>query len=117
MIRARVSYEVNAAVITSPDTTTNEKNITVEGNASPTTTIVLQNNGEEVGSMVVGADGEFAIPAELIEGLNEFKVTSSVEGREVGESTPVTVTLDTKKPELTITNPVNGDKTNRETLL
>ena len=118
MIRARVSYEVNAPVITSPttDTTTNEKNLTVEGNASPTTTIQLDNNGEEVESMVVGADGKFAIPTELSEGLNEFTVTSTLDGREVGESTPVTVTLDTMKPELTITNPVNGDKTNRETV-
>ncbi|WP_075617726.1 S8 family peptidase [Paenisporosarcina indica] len=118
MIRARVSYEVNEPVITSPatGTTTNEKNLTVEGNASPTTTILLKNNGKEVASILVGSNGKFAIPAVLSEGVNEFKVTSILDGRKVGESAPVTVTLDTKKPELTITNPINGDKTNRETV-
>ena len=33
-----------------------------------------------------------------------------------GTSSPVTVVLDTVNPELTITNPKNGDTTNRETV-
>ena len=56
MIRARVSYEVLGPVITSPaaDLVTNEAAITVEGTASPTTTIELKQNGEDAGSVVVG---------------------------------------------------------------
>jgi len=118
MIRARVSYEVNAPLITSPAAgfTTNEPTVTVEGSASPTTTVLLQNNGEEVESVLVGEDGKFAIPAELTEGQNEFKAISSLDGRVTGESASVTVVLDTLKPVLKIDNPKNGDKTNRETV-
>nr|WP_176555891.1 S8 family peptidase [Virgibacillus ndiopensis] len=118
MIRARVSYEVSTPVITSPEEnfTTSEKSLTVEGNASPTTTIQLLDNGEEVGTAEVGDDGKFAIPTELDEGENVFKAVSILDGAETGESDPVTVTLDTQKPELTIDNPENGDKSNRETV-
>ncbi|MGB5947477.1 S8 family serine peptidase [Paenisporosarcina sp.] len=118
MIRARVSYEVNTPVITSPtdDLATNDSAITIEGTASPTTTIQLKNNGEEVGSVVVGDEGTFAIPTELTEGSNEFTAVSILDGRVTGESAPVTVILDTMNPELTIDSPIDGDKTNRETV-
>ncbi|EPD53126.1 hypothetical protein HMPREF1210_00857 [Paenisporosarcina sp. HGH0030] len=118
MIRARVSYEVSAPVITSPtsDLATNKSAITIEGSASPTTTIKLKNNGGVAGSVVVGNDGKFAIQTELTEGLNVFTATSSLDGKVTGESAPVSVILDTVKPNLTIDSPKNGDKTNRETV-
>ncbi|MFJ7969758.1 S8 family serine peptidase [Psychrobacillus sp. NPDC096389] len=118
MIRARVSYEVNGPIITAPvaDTVTNEKSITVEGTASPTTTIELKQNGEVASSVVVGEDGKFAIPAELTEGINEFTAVSNLDGRVTGESTPVSVILDTLKPKLTIDSPKDGEKTNRESV-
>lgn len=119
MIRARVSYEVHAPIITSPaeNFTTNESSITIEGTASPTTTIQLKNNGEDAGTAVVGEDGKFTIKNELAEGVNEFKAVSTLNGKVTGESAPVTVTLDTENPELTIDNPKNGDKSNRETVM
>ena len=118
MIRARVSYEVNTPVITSPTDglATNDSAITIEGSASPTTTIQLKNNAEEVESVVVQEDGTFAIPTELTEGSNEFTAVSILDGRVTGESDPVTVILDTMNPELTIDSPIDGDKTNRETV-
>ncbi|KQL37290.1 S8 family peptidase [Psychrobacillus sp. FJAT-21963] len=118
MIRARVSYEVSAPVITSPaaNLTTSQEALTVEGTASPTATIELKQNGKDSGSVIVGNDGKFAIPATLTEGANEFKVVSVLDGRTTGESEPVTVILDTIKPEMTITSPKNGDKTNRESV-
>ncbi|MGP4108946.1 S8 family serine peptidase [Virgibacillus sp. L01] len=118
MIRSRVSYEVNDPVISSPseDSITSEPNMTVEGTASPTTTVQLLNNGEEIGTAEVGEDGQFAIPTELSEGENEFKVLSMMNGGVAGESETVTVTLDTMSPELTIDSPEDGDKTNRETV-
>ena len=118
MIRARVSYEVQAPAITSPadGLVTSEPTTTVEGTASPTTTVELQNNGEEAGSAEVGADGTFSIPVELEEGSNELVAVSTLNGGETGESEAVTVTLDTEAPALTIDNPVDGDKTNRETV-
>lgn len=118
MVRARVSYEVEAPVITSPaeNELTSEPSLTVEGTASPTTTVQLLNNGEEVGTAEVGDDGNFAIPTELTEGENVFTAVSLLDGSETGESAPVTVTLDTQAPELTIDSPQDGDKTNRETV-
>ncbi|GAA0588382.1 bacillopeptidase F [Virgibacillus siamensis] len=118
MIRARVSYEVAAPEITSPDEglITNDPNLTVEGTASPTTTIQLMNNGEEAGTAEIGDNGKFAIDVEMNEGANEFKAVSKLDGAVTGESDPVTVTLDTTKPELTIDSPQDGDKTNRETV-
>ena len=118
MIRARVSYEVSEPVITTPktDTVTNEENIVIEGTASPTTTIALHNNGEEVESAVVGNNGKFSFQTVLTEGDNEFTAVAKVDGRVAGTSSPVTVVLDTVNPELTITSPKNGDTTNRETV-
>ncbi|ASK64399.1 peptidase S8 [Virgibacillus phasianinus] len=118
MIRARVSYEVDAPVITSPgeDTITNEPNITVEGTASPTTTVQLVNNEEEIGTAEVGDDGKFAISTELTEGENVLKAVSLLDGAQTGESAPVAVTLDTEAPAITIDSPQDGDKTNRETV-
>nr|WP_281349719.1 S8 family peptidase [Ornithinibacillus caprae] len=118
MIRARVAYEVDEPVITSPADgfITNDAAVTVEGSASPTTTLNLLNNGEEVGSAEIGDDGSFAIDVELTEGENEFTAVSIVNGEEAKESEAVTMTLDTQAPELTIDNPVDGDKTNRETV-
>lgn len=118
MIRARVSYEVETPAITSPDDgyMTNEADVTVEGTASPSTTIELLNNGDEVDSVEVGEDGTFAFDQELAEGENEFVAVSKVDGATTGESETVTVTLDTEAPELTIDQPTDGDKSNRETV-
>ena len=118
MIRARVSYEVETPVISSPaeDFITNESDITIEGTASPTTTIELLSDGEAVDSVEVGDDGEFSFDQELSEGENEFVAVSKIDGAKTGESDPVMVTLDTEAPEVTIDNPVDGDKSNRETV-
>src|SRR5699024_1573950 len=64
MIRARVAYEVDDPVITSPEegTITNASEVTVEGTATPETSVKLMNNGEEVGAADIGDNGEFAIP-------------------------------------------------------
>ncbi|MBY7143954.1 S8 family serine peptidase [Virgibacillus sp. NKC19-3] len=118
MIRARVSYEAEEPVITTPaeDLITNEADLSVEGTASPTTTVQLMNNGEEVGTQEIGDDGEFSIPADLTEGENELTAVSVIDGTSIGESDPVTVTLDTEEPELTIDNPQDGEKSNQETV-
>lgn len=118
MIRSRVSYEVESPTITSPaeGLITNEAEVSVEGTASPTTSVKLMNNGEEVSTVEVNDDGSFAVPAELSEGDNEFVAVTILDGAEVMESEPVSVILDTEAPELTIDNPKDGDKSNRETV-
>lgn len=118
MIRARVSYEVVGPIITSPETglVTNETQFTVQGTASPTTTIELTQNGEDAGSVIVDEAGKFSIETELTEGANEFVAVSVLDGRVTGQSEPATVVLDTLKPVLTIDSPIDGEKTNRETV-
>src|SRR5699024_10369433 len=118
MIRARVSYEVETPVISSPaeDFITNESDITIEGTASPTTTIELLSDGEAVDSVEVGDDGEFSFDQELSEGENEFVAVSKIDGAKTGESDPDMVTLDTEAPEVTIDNTVDVVKSNRETV-
>ena len=118
MIRARVDYEITKPVITTPDASymTNEEAVTIEGEASPTTTIQLNNNGEEVATAEIGDDGAFSFDTTLTEGANEFVATTRVGGDSAGSSEPVTITLDTVKPTLSISSPSDGDVTNRETV-
>lgn len=119
MIRARVDFEVSTPVITSPAESgelTNEPAFTVEGTASPTTDIRLDSNGEEAGTVTVGDDGKFSFDVTLEEGDNTFTATSLLGGKVTGTSAPVTITLDTIQPELTVESPADGDKTNRETV-
>ncbi len=118
MIRARVDYEIAKPVITTPESglVTNQETVTIEGTASPTTTIQLKNNGEEVGSAEIGDDGTFSFDANLTEGENKFVAVTLFGGDTAGSSEPVTVTLDTVAPALTIDSPEDGDLTNRETV-
>ncbi|HLQ71818.1 MAG TPA: carboxypeptidase regulatory-like domain-containing protein, partial [Bacillota bacterium] len=118
MIRSRVSYEVEKPVIEAPadGDITSEEEVTVEGIASPTTQVKLLNNGEEAGTVDVTDEGDFSLSVELDEGDNELTAVSVMDGEEVDESDPVTITLDTIAPELTIDTPADGEKTNRETV-
>lgn len=118
MIRARVSYEVEGPVITSPEEgfITNETQLNVEGTASPTTSVKLLNNGEEVDTVEVGNEGTFNIPVDLSEGDNELVAVTLLDGREIMESESVTIVSDTEAPELTIDSPEDGTKSKNETV-
>lgn len=117
MIRARVAYEVETPVITSPvdGLNTNEAGVTVEGSASPETTIEVLQNGEAVEKVEIGQDGGFAVDTELTEGENEFTAVAYVNGEQAIESEKVTVVLDREAPELDIKSPEDGAYTNHET--
>lgn len=118
MIRALVDYEMDTPVITSPeeDYITSEAEITVEGKATPTTKIQLMINGETVERKEVDDNGDFSIPATLIEGKNALTAVTTVDGKPVAESETVTITLDTTAPKLTIDSPGDNEKLNRETV-
>jgi bacillopeptidase F len=117
MIRARVNFEVTPPTITSPidGTFTNNENVSVEGKAAPTTTVHVINNGEEVATATATEQGTFSIDIQLTEGTNILTTKASTANGTTEESEPVTVVLDQDNPELTITSPENGTKTNRET--
>ncbi|WP_461182453.1 S8 family serine peptidase [Virgibacillus kimchii] len=117
MIRSVVEYEVDDPVITSPKDglITNETETAVEGTATPEMSVSVLNNGEEVGTAEIGEDAAFSINTGLTEGDNEITAITLVDGEEAKQSEPVTVTLDTEAPELTIASPEDGEMTNRET--
>ncbi|MBN8190875.1 S8 family serine peptidase [Bacillus sp. NTK074B] len=118
MIRATVNYEVTAPVITSPKdgSFTNKDSITVEGTSAPTTTVHLYNGEEEVGTADTGDDGTFSADVSLHEGENVLTAKAATEQGMTGPSDSVTVILDQNKPELAITSPEDGMKTNREAI-
>ncbi|MGV3487087.1 MAG: S8 family serine peptidase [Tuberibacillus sp.] len=118
MIRADVSYEVVPPVITSPKdgTFTNQDTVTVTGKAAPTTTVTLYNNGEEAGTVSVGDDGTFTKDVTLSDGENVLTAKASTDNGSTDPSQPVKVVLDKAAPELTITSPTDGSKTNHETI-
>src|SRR5699024_471507 len=110
--------ELETPVINSPNDgeITSDKDVTVEGTASPTTEVKLLNSGEDVGAVDVDDDGEFSIPIELNEGANELVAVNVMDDEEVDQCEPVNITVDTKAPILTIHKSADGQKTNRETV-
>ncbi|SHF76463.1 S8 family serine peptidase [Ornithinibacillus halophilus] len=118
MIRANVAYGVENSEITSPidGSITNETTITVEGTATPTTTVELYNNDVLAGTVEIDDSGSFAADVDLSEGENSLVTKTYVDGELAKIGDPVTVTLDTALPELTVTNPLEGDKFNRGTV-
>ncbi|WP_175991103.1 S8 family peptidase [Bacillus sp. Marseille-Q1617] len=118
MIRATVNYEVTAPVITSPKdgSYTKDESVTVEGTSAPTTTVHLYNGDEEVAQAETAEDGTFSADVTLNDGENVISAKAATEQGMTGASEPVTITLDQVKPELAITSPEEGLKTNREAI-
>ncbi|KXZ14861.1 peptidase S8 [Bacillus nakamurai] len=118
MIRALVDYEASVPEITSPQdkSFTNKEKLTVKGIASPETAVRLYNDEKEAAQTKAGADGTFQTDVLLRKGANRLTASSSTDRGSTDASSPVTVILDQDKPDLTIDNPKNGDKTNKETV-
>ncbi|WP_273852181.1 S8 family peptidase [Guptibacillus spartinae] len=115
MIRAVVDYELTAPKITSPkdESYTKKKSILVEGETAPSTTVKLYNNGEEKVTTSSDNDGNFSEEIQLSEGENRLTARASTDRGMTEESEAVLVILDQEKPELTITSPKDGWKTNK----
>ncbi|WP_045519063.1 S8 family serine peptidase [Neobacillus niacini] len=116
MIRAQVKYESMTPVITTPKDAaiTNQSTITVEGQASPSTKVHLFNKGKEEAATTAREDGTFSVDVTLQNGENVLTATSSSDRGSTEPSDPVKITLDQAKPELTITKPADGFKTNQQ---
>lgn len=118
MIRATVNYELQVPVIHSPsnESFTNKKEVTVEGTSSPNTTIDVFNDGEKAGTTETNGEGKFSLSLTLKNGVNTLTAKAKTDVGSTDASAPVTITLDQDKPELAITSPKDGSKTNRETV-
>ena len=118
MIRATVNYELQVPTITSPKdgAYTNKKSVTVEGKSSPETTIDLFNDGEQIATTETNASGDFSVAVELKNGVNTLTAKAKTDVGSTDPSEPVTIIFDQDKPELAITSPADGSKTNKETV-
>ncbi len=118
MIRANVDYEVTPPTITSPadGSYTNKKEVTVEGEAAPNTTVEIMNDGEKAAETTADEEGTFSSPINLKAGENEITAKVTAENGSTDLSEAVTVILDEDSPELDITSPTDGSKSNRETV-
>ncbi|KIL35108.1 serine protease [Cohnella kolymensis] len=116
MIRAIVRYPVNAPVIASPapNSFTNQTSITVTGSSPANGATVNIYNGTELAGSGTVAEGQFSIPVSLQPGQNQLTAEAVVNGKSTDRSEPVIVTLDQTVPELTVTAPADGFKTNVE---
>ncbi|MBT2682437.1 S8 family peptidase [Bacillus sp. ISL-37] len=118
MIRAVVDYEVTAPTISSPvdGSYTNERTVTVKGEAAPTTNVHIYNDGEEIATVAANDDRSYEVEVELQEGENTLTAKASTEQGVTDPSEAVKVTYDPHAPELTITSPADSSKINKETV-
>lgn len=92
-------------------TATSSENITLNGYATPGTTVKLFLNGPEVGSTVVGSDGGFTINGiTLNEGKNTlFAKAVDNQGNESENTNSFYIVLDKKGPKFEELKPGDGD--------
>lgn len=90
---------------------TNKKKLTLNGISEPGSTVDLFMNGSKKSSIVTSNDGIFTFPdLALTEGKNTvFAKATDKNGNESDDSEKVIVVLDTKKPEVKVISPVNGE--------
>ena len=113
-----MNYEVSAPAFTSPadGSYTNEEEVALEGVTSPNMTVEVYKGEEVAATVTAGGDGKFSAPVTLAEGENTFTARVTTERGYSETSTPVTVTYDADAPVLTVTSPVDGSKSNRESV-
>lgn len=125
MIRSVVDYGINIPRVEKPAITSPEqgeviaeKNINLEGTASPLTQVEILNNGKSISEAAnVSEEGEFSIPIELTEGKNTLKVISLYEGQVASVSETVSLIVDSESPVVTITSPEDGLVTNEKNIV
>lgn len=89
-----------------------EKFIKISGAAEIDSSVKLFVNGPEVKETKTGSDGTFTFEGvELIEGGNLIFAKATSSGKtESQKSETLTIVFDTKKPEIQLISPVNGQK-------
>ena len=90
---------------------TNKKKLTLNGISEPGSSVFLFMNGSKKSSIITSNDGLFTFTdLELTEGKNTiFARATDKNDNESDDSEKAIVVLDTKKPEIKIDSPVNGE--------
>ncbi|MBL8957603.1 MAG: hypothetical protein JNK82_42910 [Myxococcaceae bacterium] len=104
-----------APVITSPadGSTTNDGTPTITGTAPPGSTVTVKEGGTVICTATADAAGAFSCTpmTALPDGPHTFTAVATVGGTDSPPSTPVTVTVDTTPPVVTITDGPMGTTT------
>lgn len=118
LIRALVRYPVGAPVITQPvdGSFTNVETITVEGTLVVDGAVVSVYNGDERVGQTTVENGTFSLPITLHDGENIISAEAEFDGKLTDRSKEVHVTLKKTRPHLTVDRPLDGFKTNLESL-
>ncbi|WP_417897679.1 carboxypeptidase regulatory-like domain-containing protein [Bacillus haimaensis] len=100
MIRAVVNNSLPVPVIESPlnDSFTKESKVIVKGQATPSSTVIIQNNGKDKAKGKSKEDGSFAISVDLKKGENRLTAVTETKDGRTDPSEAVNIILDQKKP-------------------
>ncbi len=90
---------------------TNQKTITIEGFAKSGTTVILYLNGPEKGETLTDGEGKFVFEnIQLMDGRNTlFAKLVDGNGNKSENSETEVITVDDKKPDITINEPKDGE--------
>lgn len=100
MIRAVVNNSIPVPVIESPlnNSFTNESKIVVTGKATPSSTVIIQNNGKDIATGKSNEDGSFAISVNVKKGENSLTAVTVTKDGRTEPSEAVNIIFDKKQP-------------------
>lgn len=108
-----------APVITAPEdgSTITDPTPTITGTGEPGATVTVEIDGDEVGDVVVAADGTWSLPLTdpLDDGEHTVAATQTDEAGNTSEADEVTFVVDTEVSPPVITAPADGSSTNDTT--
>ena len=106
--------------IDSRDNITNNENPTITGLSASGATVELFSSGVSVGITTADNDGNWQIEVEnnLTDGVREITaVATDAAGNQSVSSAPLSITIDSSNPQITLTNPVTGTDLNQSSRL
>lgn len=100
MIRAVVNNSLPVPVIESPvnNSFINESKIVVTGKATPSSTVIIQNNGKDIATGKSNEDGAFAISVNVKKGENSLTAVTVTKDGRTDPSEAVNIIFDKKQP-------------------
>ncbi len=117
MIRGIMEYSLDTPLITNLDEInfTNKDSITIEGEVTSDSIVNVYINGSKIDELET-EDRKFTGEIELPADENSITVTATLDGKETEPSAPIMVIKDKEAPEVNISSPEEGEKTNKEVI-
>ena len=106
--------------ISNSDNITNDSSPTITGLAASDATVELFSDGVLVGTTTADNEGNWQIDvsSNLTDGVREITaVATDVAGNQSTSSAPLSITIDSALPQITLTNPVTGTDLNQSSRL